>query len=474
MDSVTKLHDPVMIRAAARVGRTLCGKWTITRVLGVGGMAAVYEATHRNGKRVAIKMLHTELSIDPGIRARFLREGYAANRVEHPGAVSVSDDDVADDGSVFLVMDLLDGETLESRRMRSGGTLHVDEVLAITDRVLDVLAAAHAKGIVHRDLKPENLFITRDGSVRVLDFGIARVREISGGSLATQAGMTMGTPAYMPPEQARALWDEVDARTDIWAIGATMYTLLTGKIVHDGRTMNEQLLSAMTKTAPPVASVVPVSAPIAHVVDRALAFERDARWASAEVMQHAIREAYAASQGAPISTAPKLVVPEAAAATMPAFITPGGAALVRTAEPVSSDRTLGGSPLAQGRSRSPLPLVAGVVGVLVLGASGIALMIRGKSEPAGATSSAPAAMAVSAPIASTPGAREAGSAPSPAVSSPPPVASASEPAKTKTPPRPGAPAAKAPPAIPIEDLKAAPATTPPAPRKGAGPMETNL
>ena len=241
-------------------------------------MASVYAATHRNGKQVAIKVLHTELSLDPSIRARFLREGYAANRVGHPGAVSVSDDDVADDGSVFLVMDLLHGETLEARRERKGGTLDVVDVLSISDQVLDILAAAHEKGIVHRDLKPENLFITGEGLVKVLDFGIARVRELSTKSVATQAGSTMGTPAYMASEQARGLWDEVDPRTDLWAIGATMFTTLTGRLVHDGRTVNEQLLSAMTKPAPSVSTLLRIPPAVAIVIDRALAFDKGRAW----------------------------------------------------------------------------------------------------------------------------------------------------------------------------------------------------
>src|SRR6185369_8257261 len=107
------------------------------------------------------------------------REGYVANRVGHRGAVAVDDDDTADDGAAFLVMELLQGETLDARMRRKGGRLAADEVLALADQILDTLAAAHEQGIVHRDLKPENLFITRDGVVKMLDFGIARLREMS-------------------------------------------------------------------------------------------------------------------------------------------------------------------------------------------------------------------------------------------------------------------------------------------------------
>ena len=116
--------------------------------------------------------------------------------------VTVIDDDVAEDGAAFLVMELLDGETLEQRRVRSGGRLSEDEVLCVADQLLDVLIAAHARGIVHRDFKPENVFLTRTGVIRILDFGIARLRELSTKSTATQTGSSMGTPAFMPPEQA--------------------------------------------------------------------------------------------------------------------------------------------------------------------------------------------------------------------------------------------------------------------------------
>jgi len=241
-------NDPLVERSKQRVGRTLKDKWRLDELIGVGGMAAVYSATHtNNGKRVAVKMLHTELAVGSGeIKTRFLREGRVANKVEHPGAVEVIDDEVDDDGTVFLVMELLDGETLAHRFERKARSLVIEEVLLVADQVLDVLTAAHEKHIVHRDIKPDNIFLTRTGGVKLLDFGIARLRELSTESSATRSGSTMNTPAYMAPEQARAHWDEVDARTDLWAVGATMFKLLTGRVVHVAETVNEQLLAAMT------------------------------------------------------------------------------------------------------------------------------------------------------------------------------------------------------------------------------------
>ena len=162
--------DSASKRAAARVGSVIKDKWTLDRLIGVGGMAAVYAATHRNKKRAAIKMLHAELSLDSVMKERFLREGYAANSVGQRGAVEVDDDDVTEDGCAFIVMELLDGETLDTRWERKDQRLPPQEVLSLMDQLLETLAAAHAKGIVHRDIKPENLFLTRDGVVKVLDF----------------------------------------------------------------------------------------------------------------------------------------------------------------------------------------------------------------------------------------------------------------------------------------------------------------
>src|ERR1700722_9485190 len=293
--------DPQTVRAQARLGMTLQDKWKLEALLGVGGMAAVYAATHRNGKRVAVKMLHGELSHDEEVKRRFLQEGYAANTIQHDGAVSVLDDDVAPDGSAFIVMELLEGETLERRWERNGQRLQPREVLAIAEQVLDVLAAAHAKNVVHRDIKPENLFITKNGVVKVLDFGIARVLEArqARSGTSTRAGTVMGTPAFMAPEQALAHWDKVDGRTDLWAVGATMFTLLVGRHVHEGDSANEQMIRAATQLPPSIATLgrgLPPS--LVHIVDRAIAFEQDARWSDAAAMQQAVRDALDAMGGA--------------------------------------------------------------------------------------------------------------------------------------------------------------------------------
>lgn len=287
-----------LARAQARIGQVLKEKWTLDKLLGVGGMGAVYAATHRNKKRGAVKILHPELSAEAGIRQRFLREGYVANSVGHRGAVEVFDDDVAEDGAAYLVMELLDGESLETRWERKGRRLPVLEVLALVDQLLDTLAEAHAKDIVHRDLKPENLFLQKGGVLKVLDFGIARLRESGTAATATQTGSAMGTPAFMAPEQARGRWEDVDGRTDLWAVGASVFTLLTGRYVHGTGTVNEIMARAITQPPASLGSVDPSTDPaLVAFVDKALAYEPKDRFQSAAEMQGALRELYYALDG---------------------------------------------------------------------------------------------------------------------------------------------------------------------------------
>jgi hypothetical protein len=304
MTQALEPEDPQIVRARARLGTLLQEKWTLDSLLGVGGMAAVYGATHRNGKRVAIKMLHAELSHDEEIRRRFLQEGYAANAIQHDGAVSVLDDDVAPDGSAFIVMELLEGETVERRWEQSGCKLSDREALSIADALLDVLASAHDKSVVHRDIKPENVFITKAGALKVLDFGIAKVFEqTQERGTATRAGTIMGTPAFMAPEQALARWQQVDGRTDLWAVGAMMFTLLSGRHVHEAPSNQEQLIRSATTPAQSLRSAAPDTAlDVAAIVDRALAFEQDSRWPDARAMQQAVRAALEA-RGGPDPTA---------------------------------------------------------------------------------------------------------------------------------------------------------------------------
>jgi len=258
-------------------------------------MASVYAATHRNGNRVAIKVLHPEFSEHQDVRERFLREGYVANKVGHPGAVSVLDDDLTEDGQPFLVMELLEGESLDAR-IRRTKTLTTIEALFAADQLLDVLAAAHEQGIVHRDIKPANVFITKQGQVKLLDFGLARVRDSTSLIAAgTRDGVIMGTAAFMPPEQARGKTKEVDPRSDQWAVGALMFTALSGMFVHPGRSPMERLMAASKMPVRSIETAMPdLHKAVAMVIDRALAFEKDDRYPNARAMRAAVQAAMVA------------------------------------------------------------------------------------------------------------------------------------------------------------------------------------
>jgi eukaryotic-like serine/threonine-protein kinase len=188
-------------------------------------------------------------------------------------------------------MELLDGYSLTTP-LREGRMLPIVVVGMIASSVLDVLAAAHERGVVHRDVKPGNIFVTRDGRVKLLDFGVARVGERLGVSVITQAGSAVGTPEFMAPEQAAGRVDEIDPLTDIWAVGATMFQLFSRRLVHEGAAGRSAVIIAATRAAPPLRTVAPnIPAKLAHVVDRALSFKRGARWPNARAMQKALLEA---------------------------------------------------------------------------------------------------------------------------------------------------------------------------------------
>jgi eukaryotic-like serine/threonine-protein kinase len=345
-------ESEVARHAARRIGSVLRGKYRIDRVLGVGGMAVVYAATHRNKKRFAVKMLHPELSLRDDIRTRFLREGYVANSVEHAGAVAVLDDDVAEDGAAFLVMELLEGAGVEQLWEKRGHALPARAVLALSDQLLDVLAAAHARSVVHRDIKPANVFLTRDGILKVLDFGIARLRDATSDQ-ATQTGMTMGTPAYMAPEQAMGQSSKIDGLTDVWAVGATMFSLLSGSMVHLADNAQMLLVHAATQPARSLASAVGgVPAPVVEVVDRALAFDKGHRWQSATAMRDAVRSAYTAVFSAPLSPQPLLeLFASAEAGPADRFSSPSADS---AASVIPRTRISGAPPVASQRTATPV------------------------------------------------------------------------------------------------------------------------
>jgi serine/threonine-protein kinase len=282
-------------------------------------MGAVYEAVHlNNGSRVAIKVLHPEYAANPDVKRRFQREGYLANKVSHPDVARVLDDGACEDGAPFLVMELLHGQSLRERAIDGEDRMPPRELLRVAHAVLDVLAAAHDAGVIHRDLKPDNIFLTRDGKVKLLDFGVARA--VSTNDERTRAGQVVGTPEYMPPEQARGRSELIDGRSDLWSLGAVLFRILTGRPTRRAETANEMLLLAMTEPIPKVRSLLPNLDPkLADVVDVALSFDKEKRFADARTMQKAIevvRDGIALDDAR--STSPGFVADEAVTGVRPA------------------------------------------------------------------------------------------------------------------------------------------------------------
>lgn len=299
------MEDFNIADAQRREGTTLQGKWHLDRMLGVGAMAAVYAATHRNGNRAAIKMMHESLARDAQVRERFLREGLIANKVDHPGAVRVLDEDRTETGTPFLVLELLVGDTLEAIARKHGGRIALPLVLAIGAQLCDVLTAAHARGIIHRDIKPANVFITEEGRVKLLDFGIARAA--FAGNALTETGMPIGSPAFMAPEQALAQSEKIDARTDIYAVGASLFTIAVGRTVHEGASAADIFVKAAHDAAPRLATVWR-DAPLAFatIVDRALAREQALRYSTAAELKVALEQANEAISARPLATSAEL------------------------------------------------------------------------------------------------------------------------------------------------------------------------
>jgi eukaryotic-like serine/threonine-protein kinase len=269
---------------STRVGRTEGGKYKLVRLLGEGGMGAVYEAQHMVvGRRFAIKFLHPDLAGNDEIVARFQREAQAAGGLENENIAAVVDAGTADDGAPYLVMEYLEGEDLAHLLFRTG-PLPVPRAAYVMIQACRGLVAAHGRKIVHRDLKPENLFVCKrnDGSdlVKVLDFGIAKLHGGSSGTGLTHTGATMGTPFYMSLEQARGA-KEVDHRTDIYALGVILYEILSGTKPHPGESYNEILYHVISNEPAPLDAVREgLPAGLATVVHKAMAREPSDRYDS--------------------------------------------------------------------------------------------------------------------------------------------------------------------------------------------------
>jgi eukaryotic-like serine/threonine-protein kinase len=266
-------------------GEVIAGRYSVERLIGKGGMGAVYAARNQNsGRKVALKVIKAGLEETPEQRRRFLREAKAATAIQHPNVIEVLDVFEEDDGTLVMVMELLSGETLKDFRARAGAvTLH--EAAKIFLPIADALRTAHDKGIVHRDLKPENVFLADKGGERIptiLDFGIAKVLDPTTLSAETQGqetatGSLLGTPHYMSYEQAMS--DKlIDHRADVWAVGVMLFELITGRRPIEFENLGEMYTAFITGTIPSIRDCVPdLPAAAGQAIDRCLVKEREGR-----------------------------------------------------------------------------------------------------------------------------------------------------------------------------------------------------
>jgi eukaryotic-like serine/threonine-protein kinase len=383
-------------------GDLIDDKYRIVRLIGEGGMGAVYEGENtRIRRRVAIKVLHGNVAGMADAVARFEREAQAAGRIGSEHIVEVLDLGDLPSGDRYMVMEFMDGDSL-SQRIRQRGRMLPAELYPVTRQLLDALSAAHGAGIVHRDLKPDNVFLLRSRRaqpdfVKLLDFGISKFGGANNALSMTRTGAVMGTPYYMAPEQAKGSRD-LDHRVDLYAVGVILYEALAGEVPFIADTFNELLFKIVLESARPLLEVVPETDPgLAALVERAMARDPAHRFQSAEDMQREL-DIWAAQVGL-LQRAPER--PGSSAFIEPP---PPTLAAPMAARPLGSTNEtwagthIGSEPPKKGRSRAPLIAALAALSLVGLGVVGLVLL-GGKSEDR-ASGSLSSGSAVAAPPAS--------------------------------------------------------------------------
>jgi non-specific serine/threonine protein kinase len=275
---------------------TQLGRYEVLSLLGEGGMGAVYLAQDKKlGRAIALKILPAELALDQQGMYRFTQEARATSALNHPNIITIFEIDHID-STHFIAIEFVDG--LPLRTVLKQRNLSINEILDIAEQIASGLCAAHEAGVVHRDLKPENIMIRRDGYVKILDFGIAKLAEsqraVLGGEDATQvqlgtrAGMIMGTPSYMSPEQARG--QNVDVRSDIWSLGIILFEMIAGHVPFRGETLSHIIVSILDQNLPPMDPLGDAPAKLKAIVGRALQKDREKRFQTAKELHLDIKE----------------------------------------------------------------------------------------------------------------------------------------------------------------------------------------
>ncbi len=263
-------------------------RWRVGRLIGTGSFGSVSLAYDETGREAAIKYLKPEFVGNEVFNRRMLCEFEVMRALNHATIPCVFDQGLTRQDVPFFAMEYLHGQTLETRRLRNAGRLELPVVLNAATHVLVALDHAHSRGVIHRDVTPNNIFITSEGRVKLLDFGICQAIECSGALEALALRRVIGTPGFIAPEQARGHWKKLDSRTDLWSLGSALFVLLTGESVHLG-TAQEQIELASRHPARSIRAVMPDLPPdLADWLDRTLAFDPAERWSSAGCMLRAL------------------------------------------------------------------------------------------------------------------------------------------------------------------------------------------